>query len=275
MNNTYTVRPGDTLYGISKQLGVSVQALKAANDLEDNIVVLGSTLTIPSTNPLVYVVEKGDNLYSIARNFGISVDSLMNANNLTNTDLSIGQVLTIPASGSSSNYITYTVKKGDDLYSLAKRYKTTVNAIKEINNKVNNNLSIGEVLKIPTVLVDETDLNNTVYNEYVVKKGDNLYSIADKFNISVDDIKKINNLKGNALTIGQTLIIESYPEDGEILECYGNSGDEYITYIVKDGDDLYSIARRYNTSVQKIKELNNLTSDDLSIGQILQVKETS
>lgn len=275
MNNTYTVRPGDTLYGISKQLGVSVQDLKAANDLEDNIVVLGSTLTIPSTNPLVYVVEKGDNLYSIAKNFGISVDSLMNANNLTNTDLSIGQVLTIPASGSSSNYITYTVKKGDDLYSLAKRYKTTVNAIKEINHKVNNNLSIGEVLKIPTVLVDETDSNNTVYNEYVVKRGDNLYSIADKFNISVDDIKKINNLKGNALTIGQTLIIESYPEDGEILECYGNSGDEYITYIVKDGDDLYSVARRYNTSVQKIKELNNLTSDDLSIGQILQVKEAS
>ncbi len=275
MNNTYTVRPGDTLYGISKQLGVSVQDLKAANNLEDNIVVLGSTLTIPSTNPLVYVVEKGDNLYSIAKNFGISVDSLMNANNLTNTDLSIGQVLTIPASGSSSNYITYTVKKGDDLYSLAKRYKTTVNAIKEINHKVNNNLSIGEVLKIPTVLVDETDSNNTVYNEYVVKRGDNLYSIADKFNISVDDIKKINNLKGNALTIGQTLIIESYPEDGEILECYGNNGDEYITYIVKDGDDLYSIARRYNTSVQKIKELNNLTSDDLSIGQILQVKEAS
>lgn len=275
MDNTYTVKPGDTLYGISKQLGVSINDLKDANNLEDNIVVLGSTLTIPNTNEDVYIVKENDNLYSIAKNYGVSVDSLMNANNLTNTDLSIGQVLNIPSSGSSPSYINYTVKKGDNLYSIAEQYDTTVDSLKSINNKTNNNLSIGEILKIPTVLIDETNPSDKVYNEYIVKSGDNLYSIANKFNISVDDLKKVNNLKGNALTIGQTLIIETYPEAGEILECYGNSGEEYVTYMVKAGDDLYSIARRYNTSVQKIKELNNLADDNLSIGQILQIKEAS
>ncbi len=101
---------------------------------------------------------------------------------------------------------------------------------------------------------------------YIVKKGDNLYSIAQKYNTTVDNIKKLNNLSSNNLSIGQKLIIKSIPSTKD---------DGNIYYIVKKGDNLYSIARQYETTVSKLKQLNNLTSNLLSIGQRLIVKKNN
>ena len=99
---------------------------------------------------------------------------------------------------------------------------------------------------------------------YIVKKGDNLYSIAQKYNTTVDNIKKLNNLSGNNLSIGQKLVIKSIPSTKD---------DGNIYYIVKKGDNLYSIARQYETTASKLKQLNNLTSNLLKIGQRLIVKK--
>ena len=87
-------------------------------------------------------------------------------------------------------------------------------------------------------------------------KGDTLYGIANKFGVSVNDLKSLNNLSSNTLSIGQVLKIP-------------DSSNNKLTYTVKSGDTLYSIARTYNTTVDKIKELNNLKSNTLSIGQTL------
>ena len=75
--------------------------------------------------------------------------------------------------------------------------------IKKINNKLNNNLSIGEILVIPSNTTSE-NINTTTYT---VKYGDTLYSIAKKYNTSVSDIKNLNNLSTNILSIGQKLIL--------------------------------------------------------------------
>ena len=96
------------------------------------------------------------------------------------------------------NYINYTVKSGDNLYAIARNYNTSVDSIITANNLKNTNLSIGQVLKIPTV---------TSGIKYVVKSGDNLYSIANKYNTTVDSIKSKNKLTSNLLSIGQTLYI--------------------------------------------------------------------
>ena len=92
---------------------------------------------------------------------------------------------------------------------------------------------------------------------YVVQKGDTLWSISRKFNVSVDTIKSANNLSGNVLSIGQVLNIPA------------SSGTTY--YTVQKGDTLWSISRKFNVSVDKIKSLNNLTSNTLSIGQVLKI----
>ena len=93
----YTVVPGDSLYAIANRYGVTVDELKAYNNLTSNMLSIGQVLKIPSHgNEVIYTVVAGDNLYAIAQKYNTSVNAIMNANNLTNSMLSIGQKLIIP-----------------------------------------------------------------------------------------------------------------------------------------------------------------------------------
>ena len=118
-----------------------------------------------------------------------------------------------------------------------------------INNLSSNLLSIGQILKI----IEDNNVNTVTY---VVKKGETLYKIANKYKTSVSDIMKLNNLSSNLLSVGQELLI---PTEAE----------EVVTYIVQSGDTLYKIANRYNTTVNDLISKNGLTSTVLSIGQSL------
>ena len=126
------------------------------------------------------------------------------------------------------------------------------------NNLNSTLLSIGQQLKIPKKQ-ESTNQNTGNYIEYTVKKGDNLYAIGRQYGLSQDEIMKYNNLTSNLLSIGQVLKIPQ-----------GKTSTENI-YTVKKGDSLWTIANRYNTTVEKIKVLNNLTSNLLSIGQQLKI----
>ena len=99
-------------------------------------------------------------------------------------------------------------------------------------------------------------------NTYVVQKGDTLYGISRQFNTSMQRLRELNNLSSDDLAIGQVLIV-STNSDSNPSEC--------VVYTVKKGDSLYSIAREYNSSVDAIKRYNNLTTDNLSIGQKLKL----
>lgn len=276
---TYTVQSGDTLYGISKQFGVSVDELKRINNLTSNTITKGEILKIPSTVTTIdYVVKKGDSLYSIAKRYNTTVKDITRLNNLTSNSLTVGQLLIIAiddnATSTPTTYKDYVVKKGDSLYSIANKNNITVDELKKINNLTSNMLSIGQVLKLPTQdKVEEMAM-------YTVQKGDSLYSIAKKFGITVDEIKSLNNLTSNNLAIGEQLMIKGSTGDEPINpeeECIGTGYAEpqYIMHTVKRGDSLYTIARRYNTSVDNIKALNNLTNNNLTIGEQLKIKEVS
>ena len=149
-----------------------------------------------------------------------------------------------------SNY--YTVKSGDSLWSISRKFGVTVNDLKKVNNLSSNLLSIGQNLIIPG------KKNNTSSNEYVVKKGDTLYGIANKYNVSVDNLKSYNNLSTDSLSIGQIIKIP----DNKV-----NSNE----YVVKSGDSLYSISRKYGVSVDELMSVNNLKSTVLSVGQVLKI----
>lgn len=273
---TYTVQKGDTLYGISKQFGVPVETIKRQNNLTTNTITVGQKLQIPTLQTTIYTVKNGDTLYQIAKRYNTTVDELIALNNLTTTVLSIGQQLKIPVEGNDSqteNYITYTVKRGDSLYQIANQYGVSVETIKQANNLTSNLLSIGQVLKIPTQNIDLD------YKEYEVQSGDSLYSIAKKFNTTIDAIIEKNNLQSTILSVGQILKIpvkaSQEQQPGTTKECYGEGYIEpqYETYTVKKGDNLYDIARRYNTTVINLMDLNGLTSTNLQIGQVLKVRE--
>ena len=221
-----------------------------------------------------YTVVSGDTLYGISNQYGVSVSELIKLNNVDPNKLQIGQVLKIPITSGTNpnNIITYTVKKGDTLYSLGQKYGTSVDQIIKLNNLKSNTLSIGQVLKIPETYTSSNDLSLPNYISYIVKKGDNIYSIGRQYNIDVDTIIKDNSLSSDLLTIGQVLKIRT-KDDTLVEECFGTDYNPNIesntTYVVKKGDNLYSIARRFNTTVDSIKKKNNLKSNLLSIGQKL------
>lgn len=150
-----------------------------------------------------------------------------------------------------SNY--YTVKSGDSLWSISRKFGVSVSELKEANNLSSNLLSIGQNLIIPGKVPEKES------DDYVVQKGDTLYSIARKFNTTVDNLKSLNNITTDSLAIGQ------------ILKIPGEESIKENTYTVKKGDSLYSIARANNTTVDKLKNINNLTSNNLSIGQVLKL----
>ncbi len=247
-SSVYIVKSGDSLWSISKKTGFSVDELKAANNLTSNLLNIGQKLKLPvqeeveETDYDIYLVKSGDSLYSIASNYNVSVDELISFNNLSSTNLKINDKLLIPKIMATDIYV---VKPGDSLYSIAKLFNLTVTELKTINNLSSDLLSVGQQLKI----INDNSNNNV----YTVQKGDSLYNIALRYNTTVSEIKKSNNLSSDNLNIGQKLIL---PNNSK-------------TYVVQAGDNLYDLAIRYNTTISDIKNKNNLTSNNLSIGQIL------
>lgn len=151
----------------------------------------------------------------------------------------------------------YIVQKGDSLYSIAKRFNVGLSELKEINNLTSNLISVGQELTIPGVA--PSDQTNTTY---IVQKGDTLYSIANAYNISLDELVDLNDLINSDIYPGQELIISS--TNNEVVE---NPTDNL--YVVVSGDTLWSIARKNNISVSDLLKANNLTSNFLSGGQVL------
>ncbi len=238
-----------------------------ANFLKNNYEALGEAVVksiadfagvtyTPSNMEGYYVVQKGDSLWSIASKTGTTVNEIKTLNNLSSDTLQVGQLLKLPTSNNTNptpttpNQNIYTVQKGDSLWAIANKYGTTVDNIKKANNLSADNLSIGQSLIIPsTSIPSQTEIT------YVVKKGDSLWLIANKYDTTVEKIKSTNNLTSNNLSIGQILIIPST--------------SSFSTYTVQKGDSLWLIANKYNTTVDNIKKLNSLSSNNLSIGQKL------
>ena len=156
----------------------------------------------------------------------------------------------------NENY--YIVQSGDSLWSISKRFELSVDKLKDINNLSSNLLSIGQKL-----LIKDTSSSEDVGVYYTVKAGDTLYGIANEYNLTVDELKSMNNLINNNLSVGQKLLVSG---TGDFVD-----GADYDTYIVKSGDNLYAIARRYGITVDKLKDINNLSSNLLNIGQKLLV----
>ena len=278
MNQTYTVKAGDTLYGISNQFGVSVTELAEINNIKGSNLSIGTVLTIPSksgTNPnnlFMYTIKKGDTLYGIAKKYNTTVDEIMNLNYFKSPNLTIGQVIRIPEMYTKEedmylpNYTNYIVKKGDTLYSIAKQNNVSVDTIIKDNSLTSNTLTPGQTIRIRSSMTVANEIDECYGPDYIppvtvdtityiVKKGDNLYNIASRYGTTIQALMKLNNLSNAGLVIGQQLKIPSQTQT--------------TTYTVLKGDSLYSIAQKFNTTTQSIKDKNNLKSNVLSIGQKL------
>ncbi|MFS0864633.1 LysM peptidoglycan-binding domain-containing protein [Fredinandcohnia sp. 179-A 10B2 NHS] len=168
-------------------------------------------------------------------------------------------------------YDTYTVKAGDTLLAISKRYNITVESLKLVNGLKSDMIFVGQQLKLP-------------FFTYTVSAGDTLYNIAKRYNITVDQIRTTNQLTTDVLNIGQTLRIPQVQPDAQqpVTETIQQPVEETATqpapttnYTVAAGDTLYNISIKFNTTVDQIKTLNNLTTNTLNIGQVLKIPGTA
>lgn len=275
-SDTYTVQPGDSLWKIANSFGISVELLKSANNLSSNDLYVGQILKIPSPieepdtgDFIVYVVQPNDSLWKIANQYQTTVQALIDFNRLSSTDLQVGQQILIPRSEinqpDSDQDIFYTVKNGDSLWKIANQFDTTVEELRRYNQLSSNILQIGQVLRIPrgsTVTPPNDQEDTPTYITYTVRLNDSLWKIANQFGTTVEAIKAANGLTSNSLDVGQVLRIPS---------SNGNSGTSGTRYIVKRDDSLWKIANQFGTTVEEIKQKNQLTSNNLEIGQVLYI----
>ena len=163
------------------------------------------------------------------------------------------------------NWITHTVKKGDNLWDLSIKFDTEVNIIKEVNYLNDDILSINDTLLIP---LSKTKSNDFIpYQMYIVSEGDTLWGIAEKYNLDVEDLAKMNSLNKNEyLQLGQQLSIGN-------KNIYRNieSRKRTILYSVKQGDNLFKISELFDVTIKSIEEINNFNQATLMPGQIIKI----
>lgn len=227
---------------------------------------------------IYYTVQAGDTLSGIASRYGVSVEEIASINGITNPNLIYpGEVLKIyPEEKRESRdtnriefYSTYIVKSGDTLSGIAAEFNTTVSELVDLNDISNPNLIYpGEILKIPDIKGESSkSVSSKQYiKTYIVRRGDKLYGIAQRFGTTVAKLVQLNGISNpNLIYPGQVLKIESSGrvDDGEGFRDF---------YVIQKGDTLSSIARRFNTTVENLLENNNILSDKQIVeGHVIRV----
>ena len=168
-----------------------------------------------------YRIKRGDSLYSIARKFGVSSGELKNYNNLKSNRLIAGKYLHIPGRekpDSTSTKVktaakqapkagktTYTVRRGDSLYSIARTHGTSVATLKHINQLRRNSIRPGQKLRLSDSTITKSVAKTSQSHTYKVRPGDTLAQIARKFRTSIRLLKRKNQLSSNMIYPGQVL----------------------------------------------------------------------
>ncbi len=197
---------------------------------------------------LIHKVKRGQNLTVIARKHDVTVQELRDWNKLRSDELAIGQRLRIPRKDTE----LYVVRLGDTLSGIADRHDISVSLLRKLNGINGSRIHVGQQLKLEPTPLDE--------GVHVVRNGESLSEIGKQFGLTVAQLKRINDLKGNRIYVGQKLRLR---DAGATV------------HIVESGDALWEIAKGYGISVAELKRLNGLKSDRIYPGQELRLSKAA
>ena len=252
---TYTVKSGDSLWGIATKHGCNVNDLKSWNHLSSNLIHVGQKLVIgqkkstvqqqqgkkepqQTTSNETYTVKSGDSLWKIATNHNMSVSQLKNLNKLSSDMIFVGQKLVV---------------------SEKKQSAPSQNQNKPSQNQV------------------------TKPSTYTVKSGDSVWKIAHECGMSMNELVSLNGIKNNLIFPGQVLKVKAgaKAENVSKSETSGSknqnaaSNGSSSTYTVKSGDSVWKISHEHGMSMDELKSLNGLKDNLIIPGQVLKIKGTS
>ena len=301
--DTYTVKAGDSLWGISQTYGTTVNNLKQINNLSSNVIYVGQVLKLkqqsnstsnqtPQSTTDTYTVQSGDTLWGIANTHDTTVNNLKQINDLTSDTIYVGQVLKLkqqsttqqgssqPSQSNSSDF--YTVKAGDSLWKIAMGNDLTVDHLKQMNNLTTNTIYVGQQLRIkegqtnsqPSQSNSQTNQSSQNTGTYTVKAGDTLWGIANDHDTTVNALKQNNHLNSDTIYVGQVLSLgqaTSTSSHSQSSASAQSSSPTNGTYMVKAGDTLWSIANANDMTVAQLKQKNDLSNDTIYVGQTLNV----
>ena len=192
----YTVRRGDTLSEIALRFEVGLRLLRRLNGLSSDTIRPGQKLKLRPT-PLeegVHVVQQGETLSEIARRFNIKLEALRELNGIEGSKILVGQKLRLKATPTASHI----VERGDALWEIARAYGMSVAELKGLNDLASDRIYPGQELKLSGKIANRFTL-------YTIKKGDYLGQIARLYQMSVAELKKINQLRGSVIHPGKQL----------------------------------------------------------------------
>lgn len=318
---TYTVKKDESLLGIADLFNTRVSDIRNWNNIPyTQTINIGQKLTIyveeaqkefyasldnqtrieksvtstaasKNSNSWVYhTIRRGENLNSIAARYGVNINSLRDWNNISGSRIYAGRKLKIytdktasytasndNSSVSKSSLFRYKIKRGDTIGELAEKFGVSISKIRSWNNLSGNKLIAGKTLKIygddnnTSSLGDRTTKTSSNVTYYKVQRGDAIGLIAERFKVSVSSIRQWNGLRSNKIIAGSTLKIYSDAGVNDIPETT-SSGNKTKIHRVGRGESLYTIARAYGMSVQRLKSLNNLSGNKILAGQKLKVE---
>ena len=295
----HTVRSGESLSIIASNYSVSQSKLKSLNKLKSSKLHIGQVIKIPANyqvstqykpapnhraiqapqknksqqrkNPLIHTVKRGESLSVIAHRYGYISADLIKLNKLKRTSVQVGQKLKIPTTKVSpepvkmakakSKTITHTVKRGESLSVIARRYGKTSAQLTSFNKLRSTSLAVGQKIKIPNVSGSyrpSSVAKKQLEIVHTVKRGQTLSLIGSFYGRSARELITYNHLKKASVWVGQKIKVPV-------------KTTKMKKHKVKRGDSLSRIAKRYGVKSSTLKSFNNLRSSSLAIGQVLRI----
>lgn len=260
----HKVKRGETLSIIARRYGVSVSTLKKWNGLRSSRLKTGQRLRINTYQRVAKKEEPETVQEELAEN---KVEQLVEKPNTT-----VQQSVDV-----DTKY--HTVRRGETLGLIAERYGVTVSRLKDWNDLRSNKIFVGQRLKVVS-MVDKGEIevegdadvqeNATTHK---VRRGESLFSIAEDYGVTIDNLKEWNNLSSSSIDAGQTLIVNASAAKAS-KKSSGSSSKKSATtkHKVRRGETLGSIAEDYGVTVDKLKDWNDLSSSRINVGQTLVVK---
>lgn len=294
----YIVEPGEFYYGIARKFSVSAQDLQHWNDNKplnpgDEIFVSNPSTSTTQTNIYkvsenanidgsgvysgkihTHITKRGETVTSIAATYGITENDIYAQNKAVlkaGTQPKNGMFIQIPIEKNQVAQNSYTEAAATKPAATSNNY----DAVAVEKPKEEEQLLATAVISNPEPKTEVSTTSNALTHK--VQKGETLFAISREYGIYHKDLIKWNNLpSGGAINVGQILCLTAPEKSTEVASVEQVNTNTNIApsqyHVVEKGDTLFSVSRKYSVSVGAIKELNGMTSNEIKIGQRLQVK---